>query len=470
MSPGRFPARDRNRKERVTEFFKAVAPMQSAYTQSHISYVATAQKSGHAILKARLRLAALASVEVPKSFTSESVIAGAHRVTDLAHDPADLIAKICEGTFKFPEGILRFTRASMGDYHAGFTPLHDEGLLSQNRISVLTIEGGAVDGLVPRPELDWSLKAGAIPYDTVGELLTEFGVGALRHDASIFEIVADTVAFIDHRSRLSGADARVLVRASESLSPESVTVGYRVIQDNRTTVRGRLSGTVLSWTREDNLQIGEAHIAVPLGSVVHCMVSCGGVAQHQYYLLDPARLPNPMRTAFEAFDDGLGSINTILDNAEGRSYEARDLEAAVAWILAMHGFVVAHIGGTRKQIPGPDNLAMTPSGNFVIIECTTKHLGSDKKLPDLVANSEKLRRKLDAAGQQHRSILRVLVTSLRASDIAAETADAEKLGVLVLTRENLDSLLVRSITSPNADRLYEEGVEAVRSALKKIQA
>lgn len=456
-------------REVIAEFLSSVAPLESAYTQSYFSYVAVRQKSGYAIIKGRLRMSPLPMFELPKSFTSPRVIAGAHRLTDLGFSVEELVTALCEGKLLLPEGAVNFEPSFGERYHIGFTPLHDEGL-PQNRISVLTIEGGSAEGLVPSAELDWTIKAADVPYDGIGELLTELGLGALRTNASVVEIVAETIGFIDQRSRVNGTEAKILLRTAPGLSADAVTVGYRIVKDKRAVTRGRLNGCEFSWTVEEPVMLGEASIEVPVGSVVHTIVSCGGLAQHQYYLLDPARLPNAMRTAFEAFDDGLASITTILDSAEGRSYEARDLEAAVSWILAIHGFVGVHIGGTRKQIPGPDNIAMSPAGHFAVIECTTKHLGSDKKLPDLVANSAKLRRKLDAAGQNHRSILPVLVTSLRATDIEAEMAAAEKLGVLVLTRENLDSLLARSITLPDADALYEEGIELVRAARKKHQA
>ena len=105
----------------------------------------------------------------------------------------------------------------------------------------------------------------------------------------------------------------------------------------------------------------------------------------------------------------------------------------------------------RVQIPGPDIIAMTPqSGNFAVVECTTKHLGSDKKLPDLgPCHAEKLRRKLDAAGQTHRTIfLKILVTTLRSEDIAAEREDAERLGVLVLTKENIEMRSIDRLLFP----------------------
>jgi hypothetical protein len=173
--------------------------------------------------------------------------------------------------------------------------------------------------------------------------------------------------------------------------------------------------------------------------------------------------------ALEAFDNQLALMKEVFDSAEGRGHQARDMEAAISWLLWMHGFLVVHLGGTQKtQIPGPDVLAMTPqSGHFVVIECTTKHLGSDKKLPDLIANAEKLRRKLDAADHSHIKILKVLVTTLRSEDIAAEREAAERLGVLVLTRENIDNAMNRSIGIANAEQMFDEALDAVQAAQAK---
>jgi Holliday junction resolvase len=138
-------------------------------------------------------------------------------------------------------------------------------------------------------------------------------------------------------------------------------------------------------------------------------------------------------------------------------------------LLWMNGFLVAHLGGTQTvQVPGPDIIAMSrQTGHFAVIECTTKHLGSGKKLPDLVANAEKLRRKLDAAGQGHRKILKILVTTLRADDIAAEREDAERLGVVVLTRENIETAIDRSIVIPNPEGVYADALQSAQAGIDK---
>jgi hypothetical protein len=72
--------------------------------------------------------------------------------------------------------------------------------------------------------------------------------------------------------------------------------------------------------------------------------------------------------------------------------------------------------------------------------------------------------------ESHRTILKVLVTKLRSDDIAAEREDAERLGVLVFTRENIENAINRSIVIPNAEQMFSEGLESVRSALAKFSS
>ena len=87
---------------------------------------------------------------------------------------------------------------------------------AQNRLNVLVLEGAEPRGFV-QPELDWALKAGDVPYDAVGDLLSEFGLGVMRPGSSLVEVVADQVAQIDPSSALSGVDATVKVLGAVGL-------------------------------------------------------------------------------------------------------------------------------------------------------------------------------------------------------------------------------------------------------------
>jgi hypothetical protein len=94
---------------------------------------------------------------------------------------------------------------------------------------------------------------------------------------------------------------------------------------------------------------------------------------------DPDRVQNPRRAVYEAFDPKLENLKNILSNAQGRGEEARDLESAIAWLLWMLGFSVAHLN-TRKMREAPDLIAATPQGHFLIVECTTGLLKAENKL------------------------------------------------------------------------------------------
>ncbi len=60
-----------------------------------------------------------------------------------------------------------------------------------------------------------------------------------------------------------------------------------------------------------------------------------------------------------------------------------------------------------------------------------------------------------------------MVTSKTRRDVRAELPDAEKLGVLVVTRENLDEAIARTILMPDADAAYEEAEKVVAAAQAK---
>lgn len=457
----------------VAEFFESCSPMMGGYRHSTFSYVAAKTKDGLVLLHGRIRLGIFPlDAGAPSSFETRSVCAGRIALQNGYEQARELVAALLNGSLKTSHGNLRLV-ADDGDRHAAhFAPFHDEGLKSQNRLSVLSISGHRPESYLRQPDLDWELKAAETPYDSLTDLLLEFGLGAHRVDATRLEIIADTVAFVHSSSRVEGTKASIVLRVAKGLDTNRVTLGYRLLDGHRVVVRARENGSKFHWDEREGLLHGELTLDVSKAPVVHTIANYAEIAQHHYWLSDPSRLPNAHRTAFEAFDEQLALLREAFDNADGRSYQARDMEAAVSWLLWLHGFQVAHLGGTQKiQVPGPDILAITPySGHIAIIECTTKHLGSDKKLPDLVANAEKLRRKLDGADQSHRKLLKVLVTTLRADDIAAEREQAERLGVLILTREDIDSAINRSIALPNAEQIYAEAFEAAQAVQAKYSS
>lgn len=72
------------------------------------------------------------------------------------------------------------------------TLLHPEGLDAGNRLAVLAVCGSNFADWVLQPESDWLLKAADMPYDSIQELCIEYGLGTLRNNNALVEIVART--------------------------------------------------------------------------------------------------------------------------------------------------------------------------------------------------------------------------------------------------------------------------------------
>lgn len=144
-------------------------------------------------------------------------------------------------------------------------------------------------------------------------------------------------------------------------------------------------------------------------------------------------------------------------------------EAGVSWLLWMFGFSVAHLGGTNKTQNAPDLIATTPRRNFAVIECTTGLLKAENKLSLLVDRAEALKQRLVASGNGHLHVLPVIVTAKAREEIRADLEQAERLGVVVLTREPLEEALQRAPALSDAEALFAEGEQLAQAAQAKYQ-
>ena len=115
----------------------------------------------------------------------------------------------------------------------------------------------------------------------------------------------------------------------------------------------------------------------------------------------------------------------------------------------MLGFNVVHVGAAPRLSDATDLLATTPSGNMVLVECTTRQLKADSKLSKLVERAQTIRRRLDASGNHHIRLLPVIATALRSEEVRTDLEQAQQLGVVVATREDLQSGLNRTVLLPD---------------------
>lgn len=243
--------------------------------------------------------------------------------------------------------------------------------------------------------------------------------------------------------------------------PSKSRLGYRVFHQGKVVKRASIEGATMRWERREHILYGSADVQIPAGAVLHCTATYDGYAQHQGWITDPSTVQNPNRAVYEAFDSELTILRDFLENSQGKGRDARDLEAGVAWLLWMSGFSVAHLGGTAKTQDAPDLVATTSRGNFVVVECTTGLLKADNKLPRLIERTEVLRSRLEASGNRHLRVLPVIVSSKSREEVSADLERAEKLGVLVPTKESLSQAIDRTLVLQDSEQIYTEGERTV---------
>lgn len=454
----------------IASFFSAIEPVKDAYQNDSFSYVAVTTPSGEfALVQGSLFLNVYTPTVPFKSFESKGIRAEHFRLTDIGLTREQFIAQLCDGRFKTPKGDVRFLASGSNQYGVQFQPYHEVGLRNQNRLTHLTLVGAELHTLIDRDKLDWELRACDPPFDGVQDLLIEFQPGILRHSSTV-EIAALAVALIDFESVVAGEAAHLSMRVALASDVNKVAVGYRVLEQGRVVSRGRLLGSAFRWEDKDGYRKGSAEFAVPRAAVVHAIAVYNDIAQAHYYFGDPNCFQNPRRAAYEAFDPKLASFDDILSKSLGPRPDAKSFEAAMPWLFWMLGFSPAHIGGLPRTSESADFICATPKGHLAVVECTVGLLKDDHKLPKLHDRVQSVRRNLDTPSMRHVHVLPVIITAKSEEEVRPELEQAEKFGILVITRERIDQLVQRTLFPGNADQLYEEAEKTVQSARERRDA
>lgn len=462
-------------ERQLIAYFEAIASWRAAYKVARLHVLGV--RTGHALelVSARIVLDVGGDTAIKATFRAGRV--EAHQVllnqeeTDVqgvarALASADGLHVAGLGCVKLP------STEQVGIYVAPPTLLHPEGLSAGNRLAVLSIGGGHVADLLSQPESDWLLKAADAPYDSVQELAIDYGLGTLRSDRALLEVVARTAIEILAESSVTGTRASVGVWMASSLDRAQAKLGFRIVHQGRVVQRGAIRGTDLTWSDRDLAVVGVGSIEVPAGSVVQCIASYAGEAHHVQWRADPTTFLNP-RGAILSLIDPSGSLTQAYLHPETpvRGKAADDFEAAIAWLLWALGFSVASFGTHPKTRDTFDVIATTPRGDFLVVECTLGLLRAEGKLSRLAARTVNVRDSLAASNMKHLRVLPVIVTALSSEQVAADAGPAADLGVLVITREDLDEVQSELVRFPDADSLFERGLRAVqdRQSARKAQ-
>ena len=455
-------------ENKVDQFFASIKSWEAGYRNSYFSYIALKKNDQFHLVQAVLSLNTGGPV-ASSHFESENIRAGRYSLDDLKVDARGLVDQLLVTSgISTPQGFFYFEAPS--SHELSFLDFHPLGLQQQNRINVLKITGANQTQFLRQPLFDWELKAASPPFDGIQELMFEYNLGVFHGDFCTVEVIAFQVAIVEFASEVKGTKAWPAMRIANGLPVDRASLGYRVFSQGRVVSRSRIDASEMKWTAEEDFQRGVAEVEVPQGAVLHCVAIYDGVAQQFGWLSDPTTVQNSRRTVYEAFDANLNTLKEIVNTTQGRGLEARDLESAVAWLLWMLGFSVAHLGGTRRTQDAVDLVAVSPNGKFLVIECTTGLLKSENKLPLLHDRAQAVRRALERSNSRHLDLLPVIVASKTRDEVRPDIEQAEKLGILVVTREDLEKGISRTIVILNADELYAQARESVRTAQARYEA
>lgn len=450
---------------RLDLFFKTIEPWERAYKDVRIAYLAYRRGGARFVLiqgRADFVVTDL-PVTLPK-FESENVIAGQFLLSERGNKAHALLENALEGRLDTPNGPIILRGRGAG---SSFERHASEGLIQRKRITTLTAAAGTPPSDTERIDLDWELRGQPTPYDGLTDLAAEVGLDPSRLDQAFLFVRAQNPAELDNASIVNGTLAQPACFLANGLTPADIKLHYKVVSRQVVTKRAIIEGVNMKWTPAENAARGVAEIPIPEGAALQCFVAVGGHVHHHGWFIDPTTFPNALRSILETYDHSLSTMTAALfDSGRRGGGDSRLVEAAIAWLMWMLGFSVAHLGATKQLEDGPDLLATTPNRNVILIECTTGMLKTDK-LARLVERRSQLRKRLDASGHSQSRIVAMVVTTLGRDDIEADRPHAERLGVMVGTRESIEEAIQQTLIAQNPELRFQQAEESIAAALRR---
>lgn len=360
----------------IKQFFDLIRPWMAAYDYSTLSFVALLYENEFVILAARLRLsskpdrplrrplrtASLIAAEVPIAGNADAVVAFTN--TALAGSPLVV-----------GEHVLRFLQ----DEASGYSAYHDHASAPYRNwqrssyLDCLRLGGARRWDLLNDRLTGLERELQPHGYRGLDSLMGEFDFEWSTSDMVTIGIVVDPILRISGESKILGQTAEISVHVPEQLGTDEVTLTVVDAGSDGRSFRRSIIGSELSWSRIDRDWVGTCVLDLPERTVLTCRALYAGSLHDEAELFDTAALPNLRRTIVELADPGLQRLGRPL-TAPKNDQERNEFEPAVAVLLYMLGFDTVRVGGVKKLSDAADIYAGTPSGQLLVVECSTEVL------------------------------------------------------------------------------------------------
>src|SRR6266568_6525177 len=383
--------------EQLLRFKHFIEPWIPAYRSISTSYLVSQHGDNAELISGRIVLHPLAPSTLQKrsNIEDERLLAGLH-ISDADQSKIDAVIedadfgqiKVGTKTFRLPAdpGSSMHKWCHLDRQHPNIEST------SAPRAPSVQITGGsrvqALDRAFSSHSQDWYLRGLSPAFADLDDLHGTYGLPS-QHVAgsqTYFELIAYPPVEIDDVSAIANGLARLSVRMGKGLEREKLSIAYRIMREGELPIRGTCEPGQFIWKEVSDTHTAIVEFNTGDATLVHCFLRYSGDAVQQCWLSDPTKHLNPRLAAHSAFDEDLGFLRKLL--FDFKKNEAQNFEYGVSLLFHILGFSVSQHGRIPKLQDGPDIIAHTPAGHFVLVECTTLDLNENDKLAKLNRGSE----------------------------------------------------------------------------------
>lgn len=452
--------KDIDRFKEFVDFWK------HGYRFAVFSYVAfNRQNELPMLIAGSIRLLPVLDASKIKFFTHNSKsITAANTHWKIENEPLGFLAHIADGLIALPNGKKISLCNDDKNVWAQFNPGMELIKNNQPRIVNLKLSGCEIDTFLENErvldELDSELQSSVIPFNGLGDLC-----GALNVDYQLANpngqksellITAEHLLALDRsRSTIAGGNVRINLLMAAGLIQDQLRIGIRV-WDGSYEGRKSISGDEIAWSEQDGIARGSGEISVSETHAVLVFLSHSNKLFDRWWLFDPVKHINHRFAAYMAIDNDFTELKKFLSGQSRKP--ANDLEIGVALLLGLFGFTAFHHGLIPTLQEAPDLLAFTEfteASQLAVIECTIGIPNENNKISKLIARIGRIRESLLNSGNAHVEVLPIIVTISPRASVPKDIEEAGKHGVVVITREDIDSIIERiKLPPPSPSQLF----------------
>ncbi|TPG04711.1 hypothetical protein EAH88_17460 [Rhodanobacter glycinis] len=376
--------------------------------------------------------------EIGQMVLPDQVLIEAHRVLDDA----------LNGQINLPSVKMTLSsRASMYHYLRGPAPNPWVNMIH------MSVTAMGAERLVLPQSLDDDLRRAEVPFDGYTDVLSWLGLNDFSHPGglpSIAVIVHPPAQIAVQDGKLADENLNVIIDVMPSVDINTVSVAVIGSPPAGISLRKQLCKH-LTWALQPDTKRMRGTGAVELPNAYRALValSIGNIYVQRQWYSDPSLSKNVRFAATQEFDYELAKIKARLNSTDARTFEK-----AVAALMFLSGFAPL----LPLEDEGPDIIGVTPGGQVVLVECTTKTTDAIAKIGNLVLRREALRTAF-TRGKHSNPVMAVLVCQTPKSHIHASDVELARHDVLLITQENLVSQIVTVQDPVDADELCTRGLE-----------